>query len=646
MAKNKTINLEEIMKGIKKEIRRESASGGFVPDIITFCESPDFLGLKQVDEDGIEIKGLRPMQKLILKVFYRGSKGNEKLELSNEEKEVCKQYELDSDESDRGNIIAKYDSGEIFRELVLVWGRRSGKTFLFAIIALYEALKLLELPGGDPYTYYGLGGGSEISLLTVASSSDQAQVAFDEIKEKILSSKYFEDKFIPETGICSDSIFLLTAKDKEDNTRSAVKHLPQKKGSIVIEVGHSNSNSLRGKSIFVLLLDEIAAYKMSGGPSSDERIYASLEPSVMTYVRKVPVLDENGNNVLDGRGRKVFKKIFDGKIICISSPMGKEGKLYDLFTTAPLKKHRLACRVPTWWANPSLSEEDLRENSDLSDDAFMQEYGAEFSGLAGENFFPREKVEELFKNGRAMGFREIGEPGVAYFVHIDPATTSHNYSLVVVHREVCFNPETHQPDFRIVVDHIKYWRPMPGKPVNTDEVDEYIVGLKQRFFVAMITYDQWHSIQSIEKLKKNGIPHKRTPFNPQMIKSLYDELYNLVNSNRLAVPFHELLMKEMLYLQRKNTSYGYKVYMKKDAPVSGDGDILDSLAGACYSAMNSVAHRLPSSKMVSVDLGGGMGGSRRMWQSMSGPLGYGTGQEVSRRLERVNSWSNWQKYNK
>jgi len=645
MAKKIDVSLEDMLKTARKELKHDSSmAGGFIPDVITFCEHPAYLGLREVDEDGIEIKGLRPMQKIILKIFYRGSKGNENLRLTDEELELCHKYEIDTNEYDRGNIIEKYNTADIFNELVLVWGRRSGKTFLFSVIALYEALKLLELPGGDPYAYYSLGGGSEISILTVASASDQAGIAFDEIKEKILQSRYFEDKFIIPDGICSDSIHLLTPKDKKMNEEARKKGMSAKKGSIVIEVGHSNSSSLRGKAIFVLLLDEIAAYKMSGGPSSDERIYNSLEPSVMTYVRKVPVLDEFGNPILDSKKRIKKKAVFDGKIISISSPMGKEGKLYDLFVTAPQKKHRLACRLPTWWVNPTLTEEDLREKSDLSDDSFMQEYGAEFSGTSGESFFPRDVVEDLFKDGRALSFKEMGEPGIAYFVHIDPATTSHNYSLVVVHREMFFNKDTHEPDYRIVVDHIKYWRPMPGKPVNTDEVDQYLIDLKKRFFIAMVTYDQWHIISSIEKLKKHGIPHKRTPFNSHTIKAIYDGLYNLVMTGRVIVPFHDLLMKEMIYIQRKNTNYGYKIYMKPDAPISGDGDILDSLAGACHSCMNTTVNRLPTNRLVNIETGGA-GGTKRMWNSMSGPLGYGTGQEVSNRLDRVNSWSNWKKYN-
>jgi len=643
MAKKNQTLLSDLFKNARNELTLSSAKG-YIPDIITFCEHNDYLGLREVNEDGEEIRGLRPFQKIILKIFYRGSRGNENIELTEEEIEICEKEGVGSDDTDKGNLLKKYEGKNIFRELVLVWGRRSGKTFLFSVIALYEALKLLEIDGGDPYKYYGIGSGTEISILTVASASDQAAIAFNEIREKILRSKYFSDKYLVPDGICSDSIHLLTPQDKINNEDAKKKGLPLKKGSIVIEVGHSNSNSLRGKGIFVLLLDEIAAYKMSGGPASDERIYTSLEPSLMTYQRKELVLDEDKKPIFDKKGRPIKKTVFDTKIICISSPIGKEGKLYDLFINSPSKNQRLACRLPTWVVNPNLSEEALREVSDIPEEQFMQEYGAEFSGVGGESFFPRESVESIFEKSQNLPLRQAGEPGIMYFAHIDPACTSHNYSLIVLHREMYLNTISKEPDFRIVVDHIKYWSPLPNKPIDIDAVDNYVIELKRKFFIVMLTFDNWNSAKSIDKLKKHGIPYKRTPFNSKFTKNIYDELYNLVVAGKLFIPHHDLLMKEMIYLQRKNTNYGYKIYIKPGAPVSTD-DLVDSLAGACYSATNMAYNKLPMSKVVNLDIGNSSV-SKRLWQSMSGPLGYGTGEEVSRKLENINAWNNWKNFNK
>ena len=75
--------------------------------------------------------------------------------------------------------------------------------------------------------------------------------------------------------------------------------------------------------------------------------------------------------------------------------------------------------------------------------------------------------------------RPEGKPGIIYFAHLDPAASNHNYALVIVHREMFFNEKTKQNDFNIIVDHIKHWHPLPDRPINSELVDDYILGLRK-----------------------------------------------------------------------------------------------------------------------------------------------------------------------
>jgi hypothetical protein len=123
-----------------------------------------------------------------------------------DEDEIQKLFELKLD-----NVIEKYHTGELFRELVLVLGRRSGKDFMVSLIALYEVMRLIEIPGGCPFKFYNMAEGNPIFILTVATSSDQARILFTEIKEKMTSSEYFRDKL---GHIEADKIWLLTPQDR------------------------------------------------------------------------------------------------------------------------------------------------------------------------------------------------------------------------------------------------------------------------------------------------------------------------------------------------------------------------------------------------------------------------------------------------
>ena len=508
MAK-KINNIDKLFSNVIDDINATSSSGpkDKIPDIITFCEHKDWLALSDSNTNPIF---LYPMQKIILKVFYRGSIGNEDVVLTPAELKMCDVLGLTS--SDKGNIIEKYNSGELFKELILVWGRRSSKDFLASIIAAYEAMKLLECEGGDPYALYEISAANPLNILIVANSGKQSHVAFNEIREKIIKSPYFINKIGPD-GITAQAIYLLTPKDKEDNVDRKKRGLPLSKGSVCVIVGHSNSDTLLGWGCIVLILDEVASYKSTGSSSSGDRIYAALTPTIRTYVRKEYQKDEDGNFIFDENGQRiVLSREYDGKTISISSPRAKEGKFYDLYSQTDQVPQRLMCRLPTWDINPTHTRESLRkEENTMSETEFNMEYGAEFAGTTIERMFSDDQIDLCFKNHNYK-LREIGEPGKVYFVHIDPATSSHNYALVILHKEFLINPQTKKNDFFIVVDNIKLWCPTKNSPVILDKVDDYIVGLKKKFHIGVLSYDLWHSQNSIRRLKKAGIPNKLTHF--------------------------------------------------------------------------------------------------------------------------------------
>jgi len=500
----------------------------------------------------------------------------------------------------------------------------SGKDFICGVIMAYEAMRLLECPGGNPYAIYGLSDSNPITILTVATAAGQATLAFNEIKTRILQSPYFQDKFIRD-GIEASKIFLLTQQDKKHNRelKSGTK------GSIVVEVGHSNSDALLGKQIFVLLMDEVASYKTTGGSSSGERIFTALTPSLETFGRTVKTIDEDGE--------EQSERILDSKLVCISSPRGEEGLFYRLYKEAYRVKDRLMCKLPTWHVNTEMTKESIINNNEsMNKEDFLMEYGAEFSGTGGESFFVRDKVINCFKAG--LEIQETGKAGFTYFAHLDPATTSHNYALVIIHRERYLNTETNKSDFRIVVDQIKYWKPEPGKPIRIEEVDDYVINLRRKFHLGMVTYDVWNSIQSIEKLKKAGVPAKCTHYSAQYKMAIYTQLEVLINSDKVWIPRHKLLMDEMLHLQRKVTVKGFRVTTLTEGDVRTD-DLTDSLAGACYISMNAIAHKLPGARLVNTGI---VPSSNAInWRSMQGTsYGTGTGGNVADSIENRKPYRN------
>ena len=104
-----------------------------IVDIIKFCEDPRFLNLRKDSENGME---LFPAQRIILKCYYIGTIGNEKLQLTQEEWEWL--YSMGVSEEKDGETYAKNITDVIrkmlrrqndktmsyFSDLHLVLGRR------------------------------------------------------------------------------------------------------------------------------------------------------------------------------------------------------------------------------------------------------------------------------------------------------------------------------------------------------------------------------------------------------------------------------------------------------------------------------------------------------------------------------------------
>lgn len=634
MAKNKT-RVSDLLSRMEATIAEDPNVDNYIPDIMTFVESPKYLNMTR---EGIGVE-LYPPQKLILKAFYRGSRGNENLDLSEEDIKLCKRLGLDgTSDPCRGNVLGKVAQGDLFRELILILGRRSGKDFLASIIALYEAMKLIEIPGGDPYKYYDIGSGQAISIITVAASSSQAKLAFNEMKDKIMRSDYFSTKFLND-GLEADKMYLLTPADKLQNKIFEEKGMPLKKGSICIQVGHSNPDTLVGISAICMIADEVASYKSgTGGPSTGDQIYQKLTPTINTYVKRTPILDENGEQLYDEMGRPLEERRYDGKVVSISSPRGMDGKLYSLYETSqqPDSSDMLMFKLPTWEVNYMHTRDSLRSSEKrMNDEEFNMEYGAEFSGSAGESFFPRDCVDNCFKT--ELKLRDVGEPGKTYFAHLDPAINSHNYALVIVHKENFINKETNKMDYAIVVDHIKVWHPTSDTQVQVEEVDEYLISLRKRFHLGLVTYDAWNSASSIQKMKKHGIPAKKTPYNQSYKMEIYTGLEALVISGKLFCPYHGLLREEMINLQRKYMPRGFKIYPLEDALGKKTDDVVDALAGAIGSCTTRNVHKLPKGKLVNLPQASSSE-ANRVWRSPSGVMGVGPGQHVQRQLERRASY--------
>lgn len=588
MAKKQDNNISSMIDEVLSEANMSASKERTLVDVITFCEDKRFLDLLGQDPP----MSLWPMQKIVLKMFYRGTRGNEHLELTQGEidilEAIAKNETLDYEEAQGGfrQVIDKYKRGHPHNQMLLVMGRRSSKTLMVSIIAAYEAYKCLETPEGNPHKYYKLSPDKPIAILNVAVSEAQAMdPLFKEIRSRIARSPYFSDK-INHTASTLSEVYLLTDNDKRENaTRKAKGMSILIDGSIVLKSGHSNSASLRGQAAICILFDEFAHFQNSSGKSSGDQVYGALVPSTRQFG-------------------------MDGKVVLLSDPLGKDGMFWKLFqmsqeqdqnadgTTIYKHEEILALQLPTWCMNPNVefAREELEKNEKPKNPLqFMGSWAARFMGEAGALLFNQTKVEECIN----IGWREPkrGDPKTTYYIHLDPASTSHNYALALVH---CVTMKNQYGEIRrkVVVDMVKYWRPEGGIPISIHMVEKTIMDLCLRFRVGKVTFDAFQSAGTIERLRLCGIRAEETQFTPSYTTEVYGELRTLVNEGDIMLCPDQLLIGEMKNMLYKYVSRGIKRFFDPKSMYPSD-DVTDAVAGASYQALTTkVKKSLPMPGVV------------------------------------------------
>jgi hypothetical protein len=557
-------------------------------DVVTFCEDPRYLNFLGQDPP----INLWPLQRIVLKMFYRGSPGNEHSFLTDEEVEIVKaigkEENLDYDQQWGGfdTVLEKYRGPDEFTHLLLVMGRRSSKTMLVSIIAAYEAYKLCQCPEGNPHKFYRITPDKPIHIINAATSEGQAlDPLFKEIEARILRSPYFLDKVNHEASILG-TLYILTDSDKRENIRRTENGITKKvPGSVILMSGHSNSASLRGHATICLLLDEFAHFQNTSGRSSGDEVLAALMPSMRQF----------GKN---------------GKIVLLSDPRGKEGMFWKIFQLSQKKIQKpdgtltwqhpdfLALQFPTWRINPEKEfSRDILEKTEKPKDpvGFFSTWGARFMSLQGAKFFDPLKINQCIDlNAQEV---KIGDPFHDYYIHLDPGITDHNYALCMCH-VVQYRDKGSQPRQKVIVDFVKFWRPENARAIDIIEIEKTIKDLCRKFRVVAVTFDSWQSAQTIQNLRMCGINAFETPFRSVYIQQIYGELRTLINEGEIVLYPHDLLMGELKELMFSLTNRGFKKFFDPKSDYPSD-DCADALAGAAFQAMHTVMTRsLPKPLVV------------------------------------------------
>lgn len=262
------------------------------------------------------------------------------------------------------------------REGWLVVGRRGGKSFMLALVAVF----LATFRDWRPH----LAPGERATVMVIAVDRRQARVAMRYV-----------------TALLRGVPMLAALVERE--AADAVDLSNQ----VTIEVHTASFRSCRGYTIVAALCDELAFWRSDDSANPDKEILDALRPGMAT----VP----------------------GAMLLCASSPYARRGELYRTWREHFGKPGTvLVWKADTRCMNPTVPERVVREAYEADPASAAAEYGAEFRADI-ETFIAREVIEGCIVPGR----HELPPvEGVAYTAFVDPSGGSaDSMTLAIAHRE-------------------------------------------------------------------------------------------------------------------------------------------------------------------------------------------------------------------
>jgi hypothetical protein len=180
-------------------------------------------------------------------------------------------------------------------------------------------------------------------------------------------------------------------------------------GDIVIEVATCSYRTVRGRSVCVALLDEVAFWRSESAANPDKEVWRAIRPSMASF----------GSEAL---------------AVIASSPYARRGLMWESFKKFYGKPdaQNLSWQASTKQMNPTISDDFLAEEFEADPASAEGEYNAQFRTDI-ESFVSREVVDAAVVVGR---YELAPVAGVSYCAFTDPSGGSvDSMTLAIAHRD-------------------------------------------------------------------------------------------------------------------------------------------------------------------------------------------------------------------
>ena len=479
--------------------------------------------------------------------------------------------------------------------LTLLVGKGGGKDMIARLVCLRIAYLLLCLH--NPKEYYGMPQDESIHMLNVASTKDQARLAYFEPMTRIVRKGWFADK-------CS-------------SLRSVIEW---DKGITSIS-GSSDAETQEGLNLMLGVADELDAFRTA------EEVLRHAGPSQRTPIRSAEGIIKMLRTSSVTRFPQTFKNLrisypryFGSPILQLHSAAQK-----NIEEKGVRSKHFIVGPMPSWEFNPLLARssfveipqspipvpEELVEDFEQDVDWSRAAYLCRPSRTRLPPYFRNELtidsalVEspeivvnwELVRGAWHPTYHIprslVPKPGAAYACHADLALNGDRAGFALAHTVAWDRYEKRDVETgeKIEYEHLPVvkvdtavaveadLRADPPREIQLRFVRQLVFELQQRGFpITWVSLDGWQSMENRQLLMVAGI--EAPELSMDKTEEPYRLLRSMVEEARVELPSSLLLRQELRGLQQDPRT------RKIDhQPGEGSKDLSDAVCGAVWGAV-------------------------------------------------------------